>query len=839
VNAAESERLDPQAAAVTGLGRALRCRHVDVDLPPAGSWQRTRLARALAAELSARAPETLVAYRGGERWAETYEPLPASPAAAPSSWLAPGAICALTGAAEPLADRLAAALGAQVERDDPAAVRQRHGRLDLVLHWVGPDAVAADLAALEDALRAEPPAACLILSATADALGDAGDLSAASAAAAADAFVRAHNQREPAPWMRVSLEAWGDGSPLALPDETAAAALARLLALDPAAHAVVSSVPPRSRRAALEKQTEKQAETGAYERPDLETPYAAPQGETERRLAGLWRDLLGVEQVGRDDDFFELGGHSLLATRLISRIREAFGRELRLESVFEAPTLARLARRIEEDPAEAAAAIVRAPRPPEVPELPLSYAQQRLLFLDVLSPGDVSYNLGLGLRLQGDLRPAALRWALDRLVERHEVLRTTFVLAQGRASQVIAPVAPLEMPVLDLAALPAETAEAEIRRLSVAEAHRPIDLFRGPVLRARLLRRAADEHALLLTIHHIAADGWSFGILYRELAELYEAAAEGRPPRLPELPVQYADFAWWQRSAAQQEELERQLDYWRERLAGFTPAELPGDRPRPPARSGRGAAHPVAFPPVLADALRRLSREHEATMFMTLVSAFLAVLHYYLRGHDLTIGTDVANRTRGEAEGLIGLFVNQLVLRNDLAGDPTFVEVLERVRGGTLEAYAHQDAPFDRLVEILNPVRDMSRTPLFQIKLVLQNTPMESRALPGLTISPLGFEQRTAKFDLLLNLSEGPAGITGVVEYSTDLYDAATVARLTDRFERVLARVAERPDVRLGEVAAELAERDREEERQRLQEHRQARTRTVERVRRKAIPVTG
>jgi non-ribosomal peptide synthetase component F len=256
-------------------------------------------------------------------------------------------------------------------------------------------------------------------------------------------------------------------------------------------------------------------------------------------------------------------------------------------------------------------------------------------------------------------------------------------------------------------------------------------------------------------------------------------------------------------------------------------------------RSGRGAEHPVAIPAPLAEALRRLGRERDATPFMTLVSAFLALMHYYLRGNDLVVGTDLANRTRSETEGLIGLFVNQLVLRNDLSGDPSFQELLDRVRRVTLEAYAHQDAPFDRLVEVLNPVRDMSRTPLFQIKIVLQNTPMEARALPGLVISPLGFEQRTAKFDLLLNLTEGPAGIQGRVEYTTDLYEPAAIARLVERFGNVLESVAARPDIRLSEIAAELAERDQREQSQFLQEHRQARNRAVERVRRKAIPVTS
>jgi amino acid adenylation domain-containing protein len=581
-----------------------------------------------------------------------------------------------------------------------------------------------------------------------------------------------------------------------------------------------------------------------HDRPDLATAFQAPRTDAEQRLAGLWQELLGIARVGVHDDFFELGGHSLLGTRLASRVRETFGRELPLDRLFTDPTVARLAAWLEEAPApeESLPPLVRAER---TGELPLSFAQQRLFFLDVFSPGDASYNLALGLRLTGGLHPDALHEALRRLVARHEVLRTTFALSQGRAWQVIAPESAargLELPRVDLTALPAAAAGDEAPRLATIELHRPFDLARGPVLRALLARRSAEEHLLLLTFHHIAADGWSWGVLYRELPELYQALIEGREPRLPELPIQYADFAVWQRAWLAGEALDQQIDYWRERLAGLPVLDVPGDRPRPTVRSGRGAALPVAMPGDLADALRRLARSEEATLFMVLLAGFLAQLHTYGLGDDLVVGTDVANRTRRETEGLIGLFVNQLVLRIDLAGDPSFRDLLRRVRRATLEAYAHQDAPFDKVVEALNPPRDPGRTPLFQTKLVLQNTPMEPRDLPGLTVAPSPWEHRTAKFDLLFNLveglGEGKNGIFGSLEHSTDLYGTATAERLLASFETVLRAVADRPEATLSEIAALLAERNRRDLERRAAEHRETKSRTVEKVRRKAIALS-
>jgi len=617
-----------------------------------------------------------------------------------------------------------------------------------------------------------------------------------------------------------------------LTDPRSAELLERLLALEPGLRV---SLPPASESggalepASLSVPPAVPPETLAgRRRPDLSTPWQEPSNDLERRIAAVWEELLGIYGIGVHDDFFELGGHSLLATRLVSRLREAFGRELPLDRFFAGPTVARLAARLrsEELALPDLPPIERAPR--EGP-LPLSFAQQRLLFLHVLAPGDVSYNQPLGLRLHGPLETQRLRGALLRLVARHEVLRTTFSLTGEQPLQCIAAVAEVELPLLDLSALPGVLAEREALRFTAEEARQPFDLFRGPVLRAALLCLQPEEHVLVVDIHHIAVDGWSWGVFCREMAELYEKEEKAE---LPELPVQYADFAAWQRRWLQGEALTHQLDYWRERLAGLPPVELPADRARPAVRSGRGAVLPVSVSGEIVEALRSLGRQEDATLFMTLLSAFFVFLRSATRRDILVAGTDIANRTRAELEGLMGLFVNQLVLSCDLSGNPTFREVLRRVRRETLEAYAHQDAPFDRLVEILNPVRDMSRTPLFQVKLVLQNTPFETQKLEGLSIAPFEVPRRIVKFDLLLNLLESRNGIAGNVEYSTDLFEGPAIARLLDGFAAVLRTVSERPEARLGEIEAVLSGIAAQAEEERGRERRSA---SLARARRQAV----
>ena len=436
----------------------------------------------------------------------------------------------------------------------------------------------------------------------------------------------------------------------------------------------------------------------------------------------------------------------------------------------------------------------------------LSFAQQRLWFLQQLEPESSAYNIPIAVRLRGRLDAGALGRTLDEIVRRHESLRTTFELVGGEPAQVAAAAAPVPLPVEDLRARPDR--EEEARRIAREEARRPFDLAAGPLLRARLLRLEDEEHVVLLTMHHIVSDAWSRGILIREAATLYDAYSNGRPSPLPELPLQYADYAEWQREWLTGETLGEQLSYWREHLAGAATLELPTDRPRPPVQSSRGAREFFGLSEELSEGVKALGRGEGVTTFMTLLAALKLVLHRHTRQEDVVVGTPIAGRGRSELEGLIGFFINTLALRTDLSGDPTFGELLGRVREVTLGAYAHQDVPFERLVEELQLERDLSRTPLFQVVFTFQNTPAESFELPGIRISAEPQESETAKFDLTLVMEETPHGLYGSFEYNTDLFDAATVRRLISHFEVVLRAVVADPARRLSAVPL-LAEEER------------------------------
>ncbi|HKH48028.1 MAG TPA: amino acid adenylation domain-containing protein, partial [Thermoanaerobaculia bacterium] len=508
--------------------------------------------------------------------------------------------------------------------------------------------------------------------------------------------------------------------------------------------------------------------------------FVAPRTPVEEMLAGIWCEVLGLERVGVDASFFDLGGHSLLATQVMSRVRRLFGVELPLRVLFEAPTVAALAQAVEQARRAGRGALAPAIVPvPRTGAERLSFAQQRLWFLDRLEPDSPAYNIPVALRVEGRLRVDVLERALGEVVRRHEALRTSFGEVDGEPVQVIAAAGALSLPVVDLAGLPRELREAEASRRIAEEALRPFALSRGPLLRAALLRLGAEEHAALLTMHHIVSDGWSMQVLVEEIGALYAAFAEGRPAPLPELPVQYADYAAWQRSWLSGGVLEAELGYWRGRLAGLPPQlELPTDRPRPAVQSHRGAVRPLALDPALSERLAALSRREGATPFMTLLAGWQALLGRWAGSEDLAVGTPIAGRNRQETEKLIGLFVNTLVLRGDLSGGPSFQELLGRVRQASLEAHEHQEIPFERLVEELAPERSLSHTPLFQVLFVLQNVPRRALDLPGLRLAPLGAEVGTAKFDLSLGLTEEGGQIFGGLSYNTDLFDAATADRL-------------------------------------------------------------
>jgi amino acid adenylation domain-containing protein len=569
--------------------------------------------------------------------------------------------------------------------------------------------------------------------------------------------------------------------------------------------------------------------------PEPEAPQTAgagPKSEAfrtlaEELLAGIWSEVLRIETVGRDDDFFALGGHSLLATQLVSRVRAAFGIELTVRSVFEAPKLAELAAVVERAGAEGA----EAAGPPLVPAprtgpLPLSFAQQRLWFLDRLEPGTSAYNMPLALRVAGKLRVEVLKAVLGEVVRRHEALRTTFSEVDGEPRQrisdgpmspplfrvrgeeaprqvevepAVAPPPNLFLPVIDLCELPHPVREREAQRLARLEAGRPFDLARGPLLRAQVLRLDAGDHVVSLTLHHIVSDGWSMGVLTREVTALYEALAAGRPSPLPELAIQYADYAAWQRERLSGERLEREIAFWRGRLGGAPAAvELPFDRPRPAERGTRGGSIAVRLGPELSRGLTALSRRSGATPFMTLLASFCGVLARVSDTDDLTVGTPVAGRTRVVTEGLIGFFVNTLVLRAELAGDPSFTDALGQLRERSLEAHAHQEVPFERLVEELAPERSLSHSPLFQVMLVLQNTRRERLDLQGLSLQPFLQGDAGAKYDLLLGLEESAGEIAGDLSFAADVFDRTTVQRLERQWESALRAIVASPETPLA-----------------------------------------
>ncbi len=541
---------------------------------------------------------------------------------------------------------------------------------------------------------------------------------------------------------------------------------------------------------------------------------------TEEILAGLFAEALGRERVGIDEHFFEIGGHSLSATQVISRARRALGVELRVHQLFDAPTVAGLALEVERSRGRESAAVVppfeRIPRDAAGSRLPLSFAQQRLWFFEQLRPGTAVFNIPDAVRLRGRLDVAALAGALSGVVARHESLRTVFPTARGEAVQEILPPTPQALPLVDLSALPAGVPAIELSRLLSEEAGLPLDLSRGPLLRTRLLRLAEREHVLTVTIHHIASDAWSSGIFVRELGLIYRALTRdglrAKPAALAPLGLQYADFAAWQRRYLSGETLARELAWWHERLAGAPLLELPADRPRRALSSHRGATRPVLLPALVAEGLRGVARQEGATQFMTLFAAWLVVLKHLTGREDLVVGTDVANRNREETEGIIGFFINQLALRVSLAGNPSFGELVGRVRDVALGAYAHQDVPFDALVDTLNLDRSLASAPLFQVKLFLENATRPASPLPDLAMEPLDVDIRIAKLDLVLAFWERPEGLQGWVNYSTDLFDVPRVERWLRQLATVAGHAGLRPDARLSELEEILESLEKEEQ---------------------------
>lgn len=530
----------------------------------------------------------------------------------------------------------------------------------------------------------------------------------------------------------------------------------------------------------------------------LEKSYVPPSTPEEEVVAEIWADVLSVGRVGLHDNFFELGGHSLLATQVISRVRKMYQVDLSLRYLFENPTIAAfvggISRREARIESEELKAIDRRG------SLPLSFAQERLWFLDRLVPDSPFYNMSAAFVITGPLQIDKLAKTFKELLKRHETLRTSFIADEaGVPSQKIDPDLTIEMPVIDLQTLTRGEQEAEVRRLTKQEAEKVFDLTQAPLLRSTLLKLSEEEHVLLMTMHHIISDGWSLGVLNREIGSIYNAFSAGNDSPLPELEVQYADFSVWQRRWLGKGVYESQLAYWKEQLNNLPLLDIPTDKARPAVATYHGAVEFIEIPADLTRKLRDLSLESGCSLFMTLLTGMMVILNRHTGQNDIVLGSPIANRVRKELEALIGFFVNTLVLRGDLSGNPTFVELLERVRRVTLDAYENQDLPFEHLVEELQPERDLSRNPLVQMAFALQNASMKDIEFDGLTIKALETESVMVRMDMEFHLFEVQESINGFILYNTDLFESPTIVRLLSHFLNLLKAVAESPQRKISE----------------------------------------
>ncbi|MEM8531993.1 MAG: amino acid adenylation domain-containing protein, partial [Chloroflexota bacterium] len=528
----------------------------------------------------------------------------------------------------------------------------------------------------------------------------------------------------------------------------------------------------------------------------------APRTDVEKGLVTIWQSVLGIEQIGITDNFFELGGHSLLATQVISRIRTQYTIDLPVRTLFESPTIAQLAPVV--TTAQRTTELVTLPSLQPMPRdqaIPLSFAQQRLWFIEQLHPGTGAYHVYAGLRLHGPLVVSALSDSLQTIVARHESLRTTFTVVDDQPMQIVHAHMVMQIPCIDLSAHAKDAQEAIVQELALRETYRPFDLVEGPLIRACLLRLHAREHVLLVNQHHIITDGWSLGVLVSELTSLYRHNVEGTARALSELPIQYPDYAIWQRTWLEGAVLAQQLDYWRSQLAQLTTLHLPTDYPRPPMPTYRGMNTFFIVDTTLLSQLQALSQQTGTTLFMTMLAGWQALLARYSGQDDIVVGSPIAGRTQTELESLIGFFVNTLVLRTNLAENPTIWETLARVQTVTLDAYAHQDVPFEYLVAELQPQRDLSRQPLFQVSFALQNMPQGTLQLSDLTIAMEPSHLQIAQFDMALHLQEATEGLFGRLEYAVDLFETATMERLLQHYQMLLRGFVDNPLRCLADVS--------------------------------------
>ncbi|HZN08101.1 MAG TPA: amino acid adenylation domain-containing protein, partial [Pyrinomonadaceae bacterium] len=530
-------------------------------------------------------------------------------------------------------------------------------------------------------------------------------------------------------------------------------------------------------------------------RPELEETFVAARTQTEATVTEIWMEVLQLDKVGVTDDFFELGGHSLLATQVISRTREVFHVEVPLRLLFETPTVAGFAKGVEAALQNAGQAAAPAIVPVgQRDNLPLSFAQHRLWFLHQLNPDSDQYNFPAAVRLTGQLDVEALNKALTEIVRRHESLRTIFPAIDGQPVQLILDPQPLDLPIVDLSEFPRADREITARQLVRAEAHRPFALATGPLLRITLLRLSEEEHIVIFCAHHVIIDGWSIDVMIDEFATLYDAFTKGQASPLPEPAVQYKDFAVWQREWLQGAVLDQQLAYWKDRLSDVPPMELPTEKPREMVQTYRGGKQAAIFPAELAERIKKLAQHEGVTLYVILLAAFQTLLSRYTENADVIVGSPSAGRNQIETEKLIGFFVNSLVMRSDLSGNPSFSEVLKRVREVVLGAQSHQDIPFEKLVEVLQPERSLSHVPLIQVWFVLMNARPQEVKLPGLRINLLPSDADTVKLDLGLTISDELRGYTVVFEYNAELFNDATIAEMLRHFETLLWEVSAKPE---------------------------------------------
>jgi amino acid adenylation domain-containing protein len=535
--------------------------------------------------------------------------------------------------------------------------------------------------------------------------------------------------------------------------------------------------------------------------------YAAPANKTEEKIVEIWQAILGIERIGVEDDFFQLGGDSILASQCIARIREEFQVNLSLRKIFEQPLLKALSKEVINQKQEIISLKIK--KVSRNGDIPLSFAQERLWFLQKLDKNSMAYFVPRAIRIFGKLEVRLLERTFTELIRRHEILRTVFPTREGRPVQRILESYPFKLPLINFTGLDEKTQSEEVSLWISQEGQRPFDLEKGPLLRVSVLKLKKEEHIVVLTEHHLIHDGWTQGVLLREFIAVFTAYLEGKPSPLPELPIQYADFAFWQRDYLQGDVLKYHLDYWRKKLSGLAPfLELPSDRPRPAVISGQGGLKISIIPSSLTAALKEFNKKENVTLFMTMLAVFNVFLYRYTGVEDLCVGTGVANRRLKEMEGMLGMVINTLALRTRVSGELSFREYLQRVKETCLEAYEHEDTPFDKIVEAVQPERSLGFTPIFQVMFSFMDTPTENLELPGLELILEESHNRSSKFDLNLvavppaeqSAEEGGGEILIEWEYNSDLFDEDTIDDMSNHYKQLLEETIHKPKLPISEL---------------------------------------